>query len=230
MGNSVLILQALPLAMWQLLDRRILLIIAKSLMLTLVLLMISGYGAWHLGRVVLKQWPILAHDFQVDLVLAAILFLFGWMIFRIAAMAVMGLYSDAVANIVEESHYPDAAACARDPSLSVSIRLGMTSLGRAVGYNLLAMPIYIGLLVTGIGTLIAMILVNGVALGKDLNAMMAARFPRGALEPIPRKTRHILGVVVAGLFSIPVVNFVAPVLGVAIAVHVLHLQNEKRPR
>ncbi len=230
MANIAIIIQALPLALWQLLDRRILLVIAKSLILTLILLAISGYGAWHLGLAALERWPILARDFQMDLLLAAILFLFGWIIFRMAAMAVMGLYSDTVAQIVEASHYPNAAALARDPGLSASIQMGLASLGRAIGYNLLAMPIYIGLLVTGIGTLIAMILVNGLALGKDLNAMMAARFPGGALEPLPRKTRHLLGGVVAGLFSIPVVNFLAPVLSVAMAVHVLHLQNRVRPR
>jgi CysZ protein len=140
-------------------------------------------------------------------------------------MMVMGLFSDSVIDAVEARHYPAQAARAMPPGWGIGLQLSLQSLLRAVIYNLLASPLYIVLLITGVGTLIALILVNGLALGKDLQAMVAARHPEGALEPLSPGLRFALGVSVAGLFSVPFINILAPIIGASMAVHVLHLQN-----
>ena len=53
--------------------------------------------------------------------------------------------------------------------------MGLASAGRGIGYNLLASPIYIGLLVTGVGTAFAFLAVNAILIGRDLQDMIASR-------------------------------------------------------
>ena len=87
-------------------------------------------------------------------------------------------------------------------------------------WNLLAAPFYLLLLVTGVGTLVLVLLVNMLVLGRDLEAMVLARHP--GMAPLSARDRNLLGLVASALFVIPVVNLLAPVLGAAMAVHLLH--------
>ena len=42
------------------------------------------------------------------------------------------------------------------------------------------------------------------------------------MQPLPRATRITLGILVALIFLVPFVNFLAPVIGAAMAVHLVH--------
>jgi uncharacterized protein involved in cysteine biosynthesis len=97
---------------------------------------------------------------------------------------------------------------------------------RAIGWNLLASPLYVLLLVTGVGTLALMLIINAKLLGRDLETMVAARHPGTAIALAPRE-RWFLGFVTAGLFIIPFVNIIAPVVGSALAVHLMHMDKSK---
>jgi len=127
---------------------------------------------------------------------------------------------------VEAKHYPAAHAAARDVPLGRSITMGVGSAARTIGYNLLLAPIYLMLLVTGVGTALAFFLVNAWLLGRDLGDMVAARhMPYAQLGEWRRQTRLrrlALGAIGTGLFLVPLINLVAPVLGAAIATHVFH--------
>ena len=221
-----IIAQAFGLAVTQLRDRKILWIITKSLLVTLVL-MAAGIGIFYVALSYLPQ--VRGGEFVTYLIIGALAFL-GWLLFRTVAMMVMGLFADAVVDAVENQHYPDKAARAMPPGWRTGVRLSLLSLGRAIGYNLLALPVYVVLLVSGIGTFLAVIAVNGLALGKDAEAMVAARHPEGAMEPLSRTLRNLLGIGIAALFMLPFFQIFAPVIGAAMAVHVLHLQNGARLR
>ena len=99
----------------------------------------------------------------------------------------------------------------------------LASLVRLVGGNLLALPVYILLLVTGIGTPIFALFVNALLLGRDLEAMVLARHPDR--PRFDRPARWSLGLLSAASFVVPVANLLAPILSAAMAVHMLHLRD-----
>lgn len=143
----------------------------------------------------------------------------GWLLFRATAMAVMSLFADDIVEAVERDSYPDAAATARPVGWGRSGRLALASMGRTIGWNLLALPLYIALLVTGVGTIGLFLLLNAYLLGRDMADMVQPRHP--ALPPIPRGSRWLMGLASAILFLIPLVNLLAPIWSAAMAVHML---------
>jgi uncharacterized protein involved in cysteine biosynthesis len=152
--------------------------------------------------------------------------LFGWVLFRAVAIAVIGLFGDQIVIAVERRHYPDALASAHDVPFARSLHMGLRSAGRALGVNLVLLPAYILLLLTGFGTPLLFFAANGWLLGVDLGEMVAARH----IAPSEMKTwrastrwvRWELGVIVSGLLTVPVINLFAPILGAAMAAHLFH--------
>ena len=132
-------------------------------------------------------------------------------------MAVMGLFADDIIAAVERADYPHVAA--RPVGWARSVRLALASLGRAIGWNLLALPAYIALLVTGVGTIGLFLALNAYLLGRDMADMVQPRHP--ALPPLPRGGRWLMGLVSALLFLVPLVNLLAPIFSAAMAVHML---------
>lgn len=215
-----MILRAFTLSLRQLNDARTFRLLALVVALTLLVFVVLGAGLWvALDQWILPRWFAAAEGWSAAIALALTVLL-GWFLFRGIAMAVTGLMSDAVVESVEEDHYPAAAAAAVPVSLAKGLRIGLRSARRAIGWNLLAAPFYLILLITGVGTLVLVLLVNMLLLGRDLEEMVLARHP--GLAPLATRDRHLLGLVVAGLFVIPGVNLLAPVIGAAMAVHMLH--------
>ena len=102
----------------------------------------------------------------------------------------------------------------------------MQSVGRTLGWNLVALPGYVLLLVTGVGTIGLFLAVNAYLLGRDLADMVEPRHP--GLPPIGRGNRWLMGLVSALLFLIPLVNLLAPIWSAAMAVHML-LGSRRKP-
>jgi len=224
-------IHGLLLALGQLFDRPILVVLAKSLALTLLLFAGLGFGLWiAMDRLagLASEWMGFGSDAGVLADLATLLlFVFGWwLLFRAVAVAVIGIFADEVVAAVEAKHYPQAHAAARDVPLRRSIAMGVGSAARAIGFNLLLAPLYLMLLITGVGTALAFFAVNAWLLGRDLGDMVAARhMPYAQLAEWRRGTRlrrFALGAIGTGLFLVPLVNLVAPVLGAALATHAFH--------
>ena len=93
-------------------------------------------------------------------------------------------------------------------------------------FNLLAMPFYLLLLVTGIGPLILFVIVNGMAFGRDVAELAAARHgDRASRRAWLKRTRgqqHLIGLVVSILFLVPFANLFAPVIGTAAGIHLFN--------
>jgi uncharacterized protein involved in cysteine biosynthesis len=109
--------------------------------------------------------------------------------------------------------------------------MGIGSAARVISVNVMLAPLYLVLLATGIGTAIAFFLVNGWLLGRDLGDMVAARhLPPEAMRGWRGTTgggRLVLGLAGTGLLMVPLVNFIAPVLGAAMATHWFHERRGK---
>jgi len=203
---------------------RVLRILLQSLALTLLLLIVAGAAIYFAVGWALDHWQWLGaaeRDMAGLLVVLAII-AGSWLLFRAVAIVVVGLFADAIVADVEGRHYPAAAARAVDVGWRQNIRLALASVVRLIGGNLLALPIYILLLVTGIGTPIFALFVNGLLLGRDLEAMVLARHPdRPRLD---RPARWSLGLLSAASFVVPIANLLAPIVSAAMAVHMLHLR------
>ena len=149
-----------------------------------------------------------------------------WLLFRAVAVAVVGMFADEVVEAVERRHYPQRLATARPVPFHRGLATGLRSAARVVLVNLALAPVYLALLVTGVGTAALFFLVNGWLLGRDLGDMVAMRhLPPAELKTWRRATgprRFLLGLAGTGLFLVPLLNLLAPVLGAAMATHLFH--------
>lgn len=217
----------------QLGDRTFLKVLAKSLALTLGLLLglgvLMAWGAQWVARdgFALGEGAGALAAVAATLIAVAL----AWLLFRVVAIAVVGLFADEVVEAVEARHYPEALASARPVPFARNAAMGVRSGLRTLGVNLLCVPLYLLLLPTGVGTPAAIFIVNGWLLGRDLFDMVAVRhLSRGEMRRERRATRtrrFLLGLAGTGLLMIPFVNFVAPLIGAAMATHRFH---RMRPR
>ncbi|MEH3121422.1 MAG: EI24 domain-containing protein [Sphingomonas phyllosphaerae] len=216
--------RAFLLSLHQLGDPAILRVLAQSLAITLGIFVLLGGAAWWLIDAALAG--VTWHGTLAGVAATVLTVLGGWLLFRAVAMLVVGLFADTIVAAVERRHYPAALASARPVSVARGVRMGVASAARFVAANLLAAPVYVALLVTGIGTAAAFFVVNGWLLGRDLGEMVAARhLPAAAMRDWRAATadrRFALGLAATGLFVVPLVNILAPVLGAAMATHLFH--------
>ncbi|MEQ7874673.1 EI24 domain-containing protein [Sphingomonas sp. ASV193] len=202
-------------------------ILARVLLITLaVFAVIFVVAAWALTGVDPCDWlggecPLDPWSGGVASLAATVLL--GWFLFPGVAIGVASGMGDRISAAVEAIHYPDAAVRARPLSLGRGMSLALRSGGRLMLYNLIALPVALLLLVTGVGPFILFALVNGLSLGRDFGELAAGRFMAGReLRDWLRANRWALravGLAIGGLLLVPIVNLVAPLLGAAAAVH-----------
>jgi CysZ protein len=224
------VLRALPLSLADLARPRIVAILFRSLVVTLLIFV--GLG-------ILLVWALDGSDpcawltFQTcELGLSAsglggvILTVIGiWLLFPAVALGVITAYSDRVIATIEAIHYPSVSET-RPIGIGRSAWLGLRSAGRLLVYNIVALPFYLLLLVTGIGPIILFVIVNGLAIGRDFGEMVAARHGDAALRAgwlrSTRAERAAIGIIVTAIFLLPIVNLVAPLLGATMTTHLFH--------
>ncbi len=202
-------------------------VFAKSVALTVTLFAGIGVALWFGIDAATARWfGDGTRDGIAALAALFITLLALWLSFRAVAIAVVGIFADEIVEAVEARHYPQARASARPTGIGRSMAMGARSAARVVIVNLLMLPVYVALLVTGVGTAIAFFLVNGWLLGRDLGDMVAVRHLDDAAMRGWRKAtvvqRFVLGLAGTGLFVVPVVNLLAPLIGAAMATHLFH--------
>ena len=213
-------------------DPRILRVLAKSVFVSLALLAMLGIGAWYA-----LDWSFAAYGLTdeafagssglraaLSFVLAALLLLIAW---RVIAMAVINVFADDIVAAVEARFYPGAAASVRHIPMAEQVRLAAKGGLKALLANLVALPLALILLISGIGPFLVFFIVNTVLLGRELQDMVWLRHVapaerRSAAAPLNRAQRLALGGVTAALLSVPFVNLIAPVFGASAATHLVH--------
>jgi uncharacterized protein involved in cysteine biosynthesis len=149
------------------------------------------------------------------------LLLSAFLMFPVAALFV-NLYLDRIVDAVEARHYPELAAV-RPMGLAEALKgaVGFTLV--VLGVNLVAMIFY---LISGPFAPLVFWVVNGYLFGREYFELVALR----RLEPADmRRLRghHRLRIWLAGTLmavplSIPVLNLLVPVVGVATYTHMFH--------
>lgn len=213
----------------QLGDRAVLGVAAKSIAVTLAVFAGAGAGLYvALDRVLRSGWvaAVLPADYAAMaavLVWLAASVLAFWLLFRVVALAVLQLFADEVVAAVEARHYPALATRAQPLPLHRELAVALRGLTRALGYNLLALPLAAVLVFTAVGPALVFLGVNAVLLGRELTDMAWLRHCAGEerANPVPRAERILLGAVVAGMMAVPVVNLVAPLVGAAAGTHLV---------
>lgn len=206
-------------------DARVLRILAKSLAITLVLLAALGWAGWWALRLALERAG--AGDWGELLATAGAL-IGGWLLWRIVALAVMQFFADEVVEAVESRHYPQKLAKARKLPWRQELKHGLRGAGRALAYNILALPIALVLLVTGLGAALVFWLVNAVLLGRELTEMvwLRHRHDLNVRPPLSGWERLLLGGLITAWLTVPVVNLLAPLAGAAMAAHLVHRKGD----
>lgn len=223
-------------AIGQLGDRAILAVAVRSIAVTLLIFAGLGAGLYaglsHLVRndmlaAVLPEGFAEPAAALVALVIGAAAF---WLLFRVVALAVLQFFADTVVIAVEARHYPARAAKARPLPFRRDLANSLKGLLRALGYNLLALPVAGLLGFTAIGPAAVLLAVNAVLLGRELTDMAWLRHCDGAqaANPVPRGERALLGAAIAGLMLVPLANLAAPLIGAAAGTHLVLRRLEAR--
>lgn len=205
----------------QLPDPRFLKVLAASLALAALLYAgLFALVAWALTSFSLFDLAWL--DTLIDLLGGL---LFAWiaiLLFPSFAMAIQGLLLEGVAAAVESRHYPGLPP-PRSQSWAEVIGTTARIVLLTLAVNLLLLPVYLALTFVPPLNLALFYLVNGWLLGREYFETVALRRmePRAAraLHRANRGAIWLTGAAIAAMFSIPLLNLAAPVLGTALMLH-----------
>jgi uncharacterized protein involved in cysteine biosynthesis len=144
------------------------------------------------------------------------------------ASAFTGFFLEDVVTAVEDRHYPDLPAVGRIPLMDGLID-SANVLALLIAVNLLALVAY---LFAGPFAPLMFWAVNGFVLGREYFTLVAMR-RLGRQGAKALRARHPLtiwaaGTLMAAPLSIPLVNLVIPVLGIATFTHLFHRLNRER--
>ncbi len=216
-------------AIGQLGDPRFRKVLAKGIGLTIAGLMALTWLAvtlvgWLMPETVMLPW-IGEVGFLDDVAgwaaVATMLVLSVFLMVPVAAL-VVGFFLEDIAAAVEARHYPHLPPVA-DLPLSVQIRDGAGFLGIVAVANILAFAAYLALPPLAPFIFWGM---NGYLLGREYFGLVALRRlgPEGAAVMRRKYMARIwlAGTLMAVPLTIPVVNLLVPVLGVAVFTHQFH--------
>lgn len=181
------------------------------------LVLLSLVTALALDHVALFGWRPL--NWIVDLLGAFAVGVLSWLLFPAVVTMVLGFFLDRIADVVEKLDYPGLEPPRRIP-LREMLGTTMRLMGIAILVNLLALPAYV--LIPGLN-LFVFLGVNGYLFGREYFEVVALRRldPAAAQAVRRRFAWRVLsaGVVITGLFAVPIVNLVVPVIATALMVH-----------
>lgn len=144
------------------------------------------------------------------------------------ASAFSGLFLEDVAQAVEDRHYPGLPPVPRLPVLD-SLIDSLNFIGILIVVNILALFLY-GL--AGPFVPVVFWVVNGWLLGREYFTLVAmrrlGREGAKALRAQYGGTIWAAGTLMAAPLTIPLVNLIIPVLGVATFTHIFHRVNRRR--
>jgi CysZ protein len=172
-------------------------------------------------------WPFF--DWLVEVLGSLAVLALAWLLFPAIVTLVSSFFLDSVAAAVEVLDYPGKGPPRRRPlgeTIAALLRLAAVT----IVLNLFALPLY--LFVPGMN-LVLFLALNGYLLGREYFEVVALRrLDAGAA----RAMRHrfggrifVGGVMIAALFTLPVVNLLAPVVATAFMVHLFEALSRAGP-
>jgi CysZ protein len=199
-----------------------------------VMIALASFAAlWTVVAVALGQSTLFAWrplDWLIDVVGALALLGLSWLLFPAVVTMVMGFFVERIARAVEARNYPGRGP-ARQASITETAVTTLRLMGLTILLNLLALPIYV--MVPGINFFVFLGL-NGYLFGREYFEVVALRRldPTAAWAARRRFAGRVFAgvVIIAGLFAVPFVNLVAPVVATAFMVHLFEGLRRTEPQ
>jgi uncharacterized protein involved in cysteine biosynthesis len=170
--------------------------------------------------------PVIGPVSGIETVLgwASLFLMIGLSVFLMVpvASAFTGFFLEDVADAVEDRHYPGLPP-AMPMTLGESLRQSVNFLGLVIAVNVGALFLYP---FVGPGIPLVFWAINGFLLGREYFSLVALRrLPPQEVKAMRRRNRWTLwaaGTLMAAPLTVPIVNLVVPVLGVATFTHLYH--------
>lgn len=215
---------ALARSFGQLSDPAIVRIVWKSTVFALLLLIALVIAIWVLlGWLRFFEWAWL--DSTIDVLGGLSTLFIAWLLFPVAATAIVGFYLEDVADAVDRRHYPQLPD-ARRQTVAEAIRATSAFALVALGLNLLLLPFYLLLLFFPPAYFLLFYSVNGYLIGREYFEVVAFRRMDTAHAKALRRLNlgrvFFAGVLIAFLLTIPLVNLVVPVVATMFMVHLFN--------
>ncbi len=148
-----------------------------------------------------------------------VFFAIFWLLFVVIVQLVAGFYLEDIIRAVEARHYPDLPPASGQSAAGAALT-SLQYLAILVALNLLAMPFY---LIPLFGVVVFYV-VNGYLIGREYFELVALRRIDAKSAKTLRKAERgkVLGVgmLITVLFSLPLINLVAPIVAAAAMVHI----------
>ncbi len=215
-------IRAFELAARQLGDPKLRTIIWWSLLVSLVLQIGIAWLGWWL----LQSFATFEMKWINEIIVwasGAGVIVLALMLFPASFGIVISIFLEQIADIVEAEHYPHLGK-ARGIPIWTGIWTGVVFLLAVLAINLVMLPFYVlALFIAGLGAVL-FYAVNGWLAGRVYYEQVALR----RLSPAEVKAWRgantgvlwLTGIVIVFLGTIPILNLIVPVLGVAAMVHV----------
>lgn len=157
----------------------------------------------------------------------------SYILFPPIATTVMSLMADQIADAVEDEYYPHRKARRRVPPIEMLLS-GLKLTLIIIVFNVLAIIPYTILFfaTAGLGTLLLFLTLNGFLLGREYYEMVGMRHMQRTPLRIFRRENSgkifVTGFAIAGMFTVPFLNLLAPIVGAALMTHMFHFLAEEK--
>jgi CysZ protein len=195
----------------------------RVVMLSLAIAVTCFIALWVGVALILDHLPTIGWrpvNWLIDLLGMIGVLLVSWLLFPAVVTMVMGFFLERVAAAVETLHFPGRGPPRRQ-SIHEIVVSGVRLMLLTIVLNLLALPLY--LLLPGLNVVLFLGL-NGYLFGREYFEIVALR--RLNIDEV-KTARHRFsgrifcgGVMIAGVFALPLINLIGPVIATAFMVHV----------
>lgn len=193
-------------------------IVGFALLLAVLSFIVLWLGvAAMLDYVVRFGWRPL--DWLVEVLGTAGVVALSWLLFPAIVTLVMGFFLNRIAAEVEALDYPENGPPRRSPAME-SVKITLRLMIVTIVVNVLALPIYV---LAPIVNFFVFLGLNGYLFGRQYFEVVALRrLDMAATTAMRRRFGGRVfagGVIIAGMFALPFVNLLAPVIATAFMVH-----------
>ncbi|MCF8473215.1 MAG: EI24 domain-containing protein [Emcibacter sp.] len=230
------IVSALERTLSQIIDPVFLKVFVLGILTTIAAIIVTWFLADYVkSQIILSQfdWQWVNDFFQwlldVDWIFNIIFFFLMGIFFPPIATIFMSIYLDDIVDAVEDKYYPHQKAGKRlgfSHLAYIAVRLSLF----IVLLNIIVIPLYLFFFWLPFVPLVIFYTLNSYLLGWGYYEMVAVRHLGIKEAGYHRKTIRgqvlVGGFVITLLYSVPVLNLAAPILGAAILSHLFHLSRQ----
>ena len=160
---------------------------------------------------------------------AMLMFLLFWLLFPGVFSASVSLFVNQIALEIEKQYYPDLAPV-KDIPIADNLLIFLRFFVTLICLNLFSLVVFI---IFTPGFPIIFLIVNGYLISREYFELVALRrLDTNKVQKLQKlyKTKLLfLGVVIAGLLMIPLINLVAPFIATSVMVHMIEEWKDETP-